>query len=125
MSALASSGSEFGELLYRLRISRALSQADVAKKAGITTCYYANLENSRQRPPPLRTLRRIILALELEEFDAECLAQLARMERFKLDGICADLPAMAKELIARVAMAGNRIPSEKLAELNATIKEYI
>lgn len=50
--------------LRRLRSQRELSQAEVAKKAGITIVAYRNLESGASQPKP-ETLRRLAMALDV------------------------------------------------------------
>jgi len=51
-----------GQAIQLARTKRKLSQAELAKRAGISVSYLSLLERSR-RDPPLSTLRRIAAAL--------------------------------------------------------------
>lgn len=63
---------EFGRHLKRLRIDRELSQADVAKRAGIAGAYLCLLEKAKKPAPPATTAIRIAeaLAMDVEETKA-------------------------------------------------------
>jgi transcriptional regulator with XRE-family HTH domain len=53
-----------GEQLKRLRTLRALTQADVAKRAGVTTATVARIERN-EIEPRMTTLRKLAAALEV------------------------------------------------------------
>jgi transcriptional regulator with XRE-family HTH domain len=54
-----------GEQLKRLRTLRALTQADVAKRAGVTTATVARIERN-EIEPRMTTLRKLAAALEVD-----------------------------------------------------------
>ncbi len=53
---------EIGKRLRESREQKKLTQADVAKKAGITSSYYARIERGEEQPslPTLKTLVSIL-----------------------------------------------------------------
>jgi transcriptional regulator with XRE-family HTH domain len=54
-----------GEQLKRVRTLRALTQAEVAERAGVTTATVARIERS-EIEPRMTTLRKLAAALEVE-----------------------------------------------------------
>jgi transcriptional regulator with XRE-family HTH domain len=54
-----------GEQLKRLRTLRALTQADVAERAGVTTATVARIERN-EIEPRMTTLRKLAAALEVD-----------------------------------------------------------
>lgn len=53
---------EIGKKLRESREQKSLTQADVAKKAGITPSYYARIERGEEQPslPTIKTLVNIL-----------------------------------------------------------------
>ena len=70
----------FSGELFRLRIIRGLTQADVANDAGLNRGYYSQLENARRSAPPPSTLERIAVALQLDGIEKQKLFDSAGIE---------------------------------------------
>ena len=60
--------SRIADKLKTIRISRGLTQADVAKKAIINANYYAKVERA-EAAITIRTLRKVVEALEVKSSD--------------------------------------------------------
>ncbi len=60
--------SSIGKALHKSRISNGLTQAQVAKKAATTVNHYAKIERGEVMPS-LKTLEKIIKALEVKSSD--------------------------------------------------------
>ena len=60
----------FGKMLKRIRQEKGLTQAALAKKAGISRVYLAQLEGSAKKPPirtpSIPTLERLAKALKVK-----------------------------------------------------------
>lgn len=54
--------------LKTIRISKGLTQADIANKAGLNTNYYAKVERA-EAAITIRTLRKAVEALEVKSSD--------------------------------------------------------
>jgi transcriptional regulator with XRE-family HTH domain len=52
-----------GKVLKRLREAKALSQLELAKRAGVAQAYLSELEAGQKKNPGIETLRKIAKAL--------------------------------------------------------------
>jgi transcriptional regulator with XRE-family HTH domain len=57
------SGKRMSRLLKRIRVGKGLTQRDLAKRAGVTQGYVAQLEMGIRRNPSIDTLKRLAKAL--------------------------------------------------------------
>ena len=71
-------GDVFGELLRVYRIEAGLSQEDLAEKAGLSRRGISDLERGVRRAPYLATVRRLVLALQLDRPREVALTRAAR-----------------------------------------------
>lgn len=111
-------------MLRQQRVKLALTQADVAKRARISTSYYSALENSKRLPPTQSTLRRILNALECSASLAEQAEKFASLERGNtLADI--DLPEDAQALIADIRAYANDFSPRFIRGLRTKIREVV
>src|SRR5215213_3417081 len=75
-----SATTSFAGLLRRLRTSAALSQEELAKRAGLSLRGISDLERGVRRAPHLTTVRLLADALALSPEDREALLAAARPE---------------------------------------------
>ena len=68
----------FGELMRRHRTAAALSQEELAERAGVSVRALSDLERGVHRAPRLETVRMLVEALALAEEDRAGLFALAR-----------------------------------------------
>jgi transcriptional regulator with XRE-family HTH domain len=66
---MSESTASFGELLHRLRSAAALSQEELAERAGLSRNSISNLERGWHPTPRLETVRHLAGALHLTEPD--------------------------------------------------------
>jgi predicted ATPase/transcriptional regulator with XRE-family HTH domain len=71
-------GPSFGDLLRRLRTAAALSQEDLAERAGLSRHGISDLERGARHAPRLETVRMLADALALAEGDRAALLAAAR-----------------------------------------------
>lgn len=81
MNSHSSLSHRFGSELYKRREAAGLTPAELARRSGLTRGYYSRVENSKCLPPPLCTVARLCLALNLSRALAEKLQSLAYAER--------------------------------------------
>jgi transcriptional regulator with XRE-family HTH domain len=55
-----------GEKIKKIRESKSLTQAQLAKRAGIGQPYISKIENQTMREPPMSTIESIAMALEMD-----------------------------------------------------------
>jgi predicted ATPase/DNA-binding XRE family transcriptional regulator len=77
MNAGAHDRGSFGTVLQRLRRKAGLSQQELAERAGLSLRGIADLERGARRSPYPATVRRLIQALALSEFDRAALLDSA------------------------------------------------
>ena len=75
---MSESTASFGELLRRLRSAAALSQEELAERAGLSRHGISDLERGARRYPRLETVRMVADALALQEPDRVALLAAAR-----------------------------------------------
>src|SRR5687768_11881669 len=75
---MSSNVSPFGECLRRLRTSAALTQEDLAERAGLSPRGISDLERGARRAPHLATVRMIADALDLGPAEGQALLAAAR-----------------------------------------------
>jgi len=71
----------FGATLYGYRSAAGLSQAELARRSGLSRSYVSEVENSKRPAPKAQTVQRISSALELDEGGAASLLDLAEREQ--------------------------------------------
>lgn len=111
----------FGGCLYRHRQTRRLSQAALAKHAGISAGYLSELENGKRRPPTSRVVSQLASALGLTEREKHQLHCLAEAER-RL-GSSEALPPKLALLIQALHAAAPRLPEQTIDKLINTLEE--
>ena len=72
---------QFGALLYFFRSRVGISQAELAKSVCLSGGYISTVENSKRRPPPLKTVDRLSEALQAATTERELLRARAAIER--------------------------------------------
>ena len=82
----------FGDLLRGLRVSAALSQEELAERAGLSLRGISDLERGVRRAPHLSTVRLLAAALALNAVDRQSLIAAAR-PALQPDMACAPVPA--------------------------------
>jgi predicted ATPase/DNA-binding XRE family transcriptional regulator len=75
---MSDSRASFGDLLRRLRTAAALSQEDLAERAGLSRHGISDLERGARHAPRLETVRMLADALALSETDRQALLTAAR-----------------------------------------------
>src|SRR5262245_38049112 len=75
---MSDSWASFGDLLRRLRTAAALSQEDLAERAGLSRHGISDLERGARHAPRLETVRMLADALALSEPDRQALLIAAR-----------------------------------------------
>ncbi len=99
----------FGETLYALRCAAGLSQAELARRSGLSRSYVSEVENSKRPAPKVQTVHRITSALGLDEGGAASLISLAvreyrlvqRDSALALCALLADIGALVHRLSPR------------------------
>src|SRR5215212_5926454 len=84
-TAMSDSTTAFGDLLRRFRSAAALSQEDLAERAGLSRHGISDLERGARRVPHLETVRMLVDALDLSEGDRAALLAAARPALFRDD----------------------------------------
>ena len=113
----------FGDVLYRARIGRALTQVAAARLCGLTRGYYSQLENSKRTPPPEPTLRRIAEALRLSRPQTEELRWLAQVERCRRVQLSDELPAGVADLVRELTFNAHRLSPARLRKIQDLLTE--
>lgn len=72
---------QFGALLYFFRSRSGISQAELARSVSLSGGYISTVENSKRRPPPLKTVDRLCEALQAATTERELLRTRAAIER--------------------------------------------
>jgi transcriptional regulator with XRE-family HTH domain len=78
---MASHSASFGDVLRRLRMAAALSQEELAERAGLSARGISDLERGVSQAPRPETLRLLVDALKPGERDREMLFAAARAGR--------------------------------------------
>jgi|SRR5450830_12480 len=110
----------FSGELFRLRVLRGLTQANVANDARLNRGYYSQIENARRAAPPPNTLKRISAALRLTELERQKLFELARTDWLKPYRL--DATESAAEQFEFISSALN-LPAAKLHRIRAILEE--
>jgi transcriptional regulator with XRE-family HTH domain len=113
----------FGGELYRLRVLKALTQADVAAGANVGRAYYSQIENSKRFPPARKTLDRILKALGLNAVQAQHLHRMAEQERSGMVKLPRDLPSGIENIIKQLLSSANYIPADTISKINTALSE--
>lgn len=118
--SLVLTGGEFGSELYRHRLSRTLSQAELAKLATMSAGYLSELENSKRKPPTPRIVKRLSAALGLSVHEQQQLLRIAASER-----ACSTdaLPPKVALLIHSLHTAASYLPDRTIDKLINTLQE--
>jgi transcriptional regulator with XRE-family HTH domain len=90
----------FGDLLRGLRVSAALSQEELAERAGLSLRGISDLERGARRAPHLTTVRLLAEALALNAVDLQSLIAAAR-PALQPDMACAPVPAPLTSPVGR------------------------
>ena len=75
--AMEETTAAFGEVLRRFRVAAALSQEELAERAGVSARGISDLERGLRQGPRPETLRRLADALALARSDRELLSAAA------------------------------------------------
>ena len=78
---MSSATTSFADLLRHLRVSAALSQEELAERAGMSLRGVSDLERGARRTPHLTTVRLLADALELSPSDRQALFATARPQK--------------------------------------------
>lgn len=119
--SLVLTGGEFGSELYRHRLSRTLSQAELAKLAAMSAGYLSELENSKRKPPTPRIVKRLSAALGLTAPEQQKLLRIATSER-----ACAAAGALTPKLarlLQALHAAAPCLPEPTIDKLINTLEE--
>src|SRR5215212_10581026 len=84
-TAMNNGTTAFGDLLRRFRSAAALSQEDLAERAGLSRHGISDLERGARRVPHLETVRMLADALALSDSDRTALVAAARPGLFRND----------------------------------------
>jgi len=110
----------FGGKLAKLRISRHLTQADVATVANISTAYYSAIENDKRIPPHMNILELILSALQCTKLEETSLQELAAAER-RITPMELYLSDEAQALIIDIRETGDKLTRRSIKAM----REYI
>src|SRR5687768_5282537 len=123
-AAMSESGPSFGDLLRRLRSAAALSQEELAERAGLSRRGISDLERGLSQAPRLETVRLLADALGLGEADRTSLLAAAR-PALLAPGLPDDVPPLgvSKSRPGRLPVPPNRLVG-RTAEL-AQIRELL
>jgi transcriptional regulator with XRE-family HTH domain len=129
-SRLGAAGAEsesFGALLYRYRLAAALSQEELAERAGLSARGISDLERGVRVHPHPATARRLAVALDLQPADNDRLLRARASERSAASASeldpgrpleptplqRADLPRELNAFVGRVRSRGSRQTSRR------------
>ena len=116
--APAQHGLEFGKVLREYRLAAALTQEELAERAGMSVRGLSDLERGARRAPFPNTLQRLTDALKL---DARARAQLAAAARGASDAVAA--PALARRLpVALTSFVGRERERGEIKQLLASCR---
>ncbi|GAB4192806.1 MAG: helix-turn-helix transcriptional regulator [Thalassobaculales bacterium] len=111
----------FGRELRRLRAERRVTQAELARKLGVSAAYLSALENGyRGRPTPL-LLHRICNYFGIIWDDAEALTKLAARSRPKLSVDTGGLSPTATEVLNLLAEKAKSLDEATWRSLKAIL----
>ncbi len=112
----------FGGKLAKLRLSRRLTQADIATAANISTAYYSAIENDKRIPPHMNILELILTALQCTKLEATSLQELAAAER-QITSIEVDLSDEVQALIIDIRKIGDKLPRRSIKAMREYIRD--
>jgi len=112
----------FGGKLAELRLSRRLTQANVATVANISTAYYSAIENDKRIPPHMNILTPILTALECTKPEATYLKELAAAER-RITPMELYLSDEAQALIIDIRKTGDKLPRRSIKAMREYIRD--
>ncbi|MDQ6672496.1 MAG: helix-turn-helix domain-containing protein [Chloroflexota bacterium] len=98
--------SSFGDLLRRHRVAVALTQQELAERAGMSLRGLSDLERSVRRAPHRDTVLRLAQALGLEDVESQALLAASRRQTTRTDispplAACLSLPLAMSTLVGR------------------------
>jgi len=73
----------FGDIIREKRETKGLSGRAVAKKAGISSAYFTQLETNKFSNPSIKTIKKISDALNIAVIEMLTLAGYCEKEKFK------------------------------------------
>ncbi|WP_081430549.1 helix-turn-helix domain-containing protein [Polaromonas sp. JS666] len=113
----------FGELLFSFREDVAVSQAELSRVARLSKSYVSSIENSRLRPPPIDTVRRIAAAIGLGAEKTIALERAATQERACEVRISEFLPAHVRVVAMRLVAQADTLTQDTTQRLLELLEE--
>jgi len=113
----------FGATLFFLRHRAQLSQAEAARRAGISAGYYSSLENDKRAAPTADAVTRIADAVETSDRERSLLISLADGARLTASLKASGIPAHVVELIAAVRHHADQLEPAAAAQLRRSVME--
>lgn len=113
---------EFAEQIKSQRLSLKHSQQDVARAAGISTAYFARLENGKAIPPPRETCERLLHALQFEKGMQTELLQVAAHARGSTETE-EQLPKDVRLLLVEIRRCAHAMPTKFVRGLRTAVRE--
>ena len=113
----------FGATLFFFRQRVRLSQAEAARRAGISAGYYSSLENDKRVAPTADAVMRIADALEASARERSWLMSLADGARLTASLEASGIPAHVVDLIAAVRQHADQLQPAAAAQLRRSVME--
>lgn len=110
----------FGAVLYAYRNASGLSQAELARRSGLSRSYLSEVENSKRPAPKPATVQRLSAALTLGEGDAAALLTLAEREVGLVER---DAAAALFALLADIGSLMHRLSPRDIKRVHQQLKE--
>ena len=110
----------FGAVLYAYRSASGLSQAELARRSGLSRSYLSEVENSKRPAPKAATVQRLSAALTLGDGDAAALLTLAEREVRLVER---DAAAALFALLADIGSLMHRLSPRDIKRVHQQLKE--
>lgn len=114
----------FGQQLRALRISLNVHQRELARRAGVSATYIAQIEKGRTPAPPRETAEKILEALQPKEAELRALLRMAAAERGSNDSD-EQLPPEVRGLINDLRRYANQLPERFTRGLRTAVREAV
>lgn len=114
----------FGQMLFDRRAALGLTQGEVAARAGLSTGYLSEIENSKRLPPPRRTAVRLARVLELSMSETDRFVASAVLGRGS-ERPDEELPSEVRLLITDLRVYAFQLPSRFVSALRKRVREVV
>ncbi|WP_088279064.1 helix-turn-helix domain-containing protein [Ideonella sp. A 288] len=114
----------FGAILFDARTRRALTQRELARRAGVAFSIVSEIENGRRPPPSGEVLHRLSWALGPNAPEADLLKHAARAERQSLGlRISRATPRHVADLLRDISRLGHQLSTRQVAAIRTSLTE--